>query len=134
MAEQGKGKDVSRDSTSGGEESAVDRARPPASPQQFDVDADLDKNALQELFAPVAGFGVSFSTIFKPVATEQYPFEKVGTFPRYHGRHQLNRYADGLEKCIGCRSEERRVGKEGRWRCARHERQKEGGAERAGGG
>ena len=22
--------------------------------------------------------------------------------PRYHGRHQLNRYADGLEKCIGC--------------------------------
>ena len=22
--------------------------------------------------------------------------------PRYHGRHQLNRYPDGLEKCIGC--------------------------------
>ena len=22
--------------------------------------------------------------------------------PRYHGRHQLNRYDDGLEKCIGC--------------------------------
>jgi NADH-quinone oxidoreductase subunit I len=22
--------------------------------------------------------------------------------PRYHGRHQLNRYEDGLEKCIGC--------------------------------
>jgi NADH-quinone oxidoreductase subunit I len=21
---------------------------------------------------------------------------------RYHGRHQLNRYPDGLEKCIGC--------------------------------
>ncbi len=102
MAEQGKGKDVSRDSTSGGGERAADRPRPQASPQQFDVDADLDKNALQELFAPVAGFGVSFSTIFKPVATEQYPFEKVGTFPRYHGRHQLNRYADGMEKCIGC--------------------------------
>ena len=37
----------------------------------------------------------------KPV-TEQYPFEKYPTQPRYHGRHQLNRYADGLEKCIGC--------------------------------
>ena len=22
--------------------------------------------------------------------------------PRFHGRHQLNRYPDGLEKCIGC--------------------------------
>jgi NADH-quinone oxidoreductase subunit I len=22
--------------------------------------------------------------------------------PRFHGRHQLNRYDDGLEKCIGC--------------------------------
>jgi len=22
--------------------------------------------------------------------------------PRYHGRHQLNRHPDGLEKCIGC--------------------------------
>ena len=34
--------------------------------------------------------------------TEQYPRERVPTKPRYHGRHQLNRYADGLEKCIGC--------------------------------
>ena len=52
--------------------------------------------------APVAGFGVTMSTLFRPVVTEQYPFEKKGTYPRYHGRHQLNRYADGLEKCIGC--------------------------------
>jgi NADH-quinone oxidoreductase subunit I len=22
--------------------------------------------------------------------------------PRYHGRHQLNRHPDGLEKCVGC--------------------------------
>ena len=34
--------------------------------------------------------------------TEQYPEEKVPTAPRYHGRHVLNRHADGLEKCIGC--------------------------------
>jgi len=40
--------------------------------------------------------------MFKPVDTEQYPEEKVPVAPRYHGRHQLNRYADGLEKCIGC--------------------------------
>ena len=34
--------------------------------------------------------------------TEQYPEEKKATAPRFHGRHQLNRQPDGLEKCIGC--------------------------------
>lgn len=96
MADQGKGKKVARPGGRGGD---VDR---PGGPASFEVDADLDKGALAELFAPVAGFGVSFSTLFRPVATEQYPFEKTATFPRYHGRHQLNRYADGMEKCIGC--------------------------------
>ncbi len=54
------------------------------------------------LWDPVAGFGVTFRTMFKKVVTEQYPFEKVPTAPRFHGRHQLNRWPDGLEKCIGC--------------------------------
>lgn len=57
---------------------------------------------VEETFAPVAGFGVTFSSMFRPTVTEQYPREKVPTQPRYHGRHQLNRYPDGLEKCIGC--------------------------------
>jgi len=67
--------------------------------------SDLDpkpKGPLGELLAPVAGFGVTFANLFRPTVTEQYPFEKVPTKPRFHGRHQLNRYADGLEKCIGC--------------------------------
>jgi NADH-quinone oxidoreductase subunit I len=50
----------------------------------------------------VAGFGVTFMEMFKPVVTEEYPEEKVPPQPRYHGRHQLNRHPDGLEKCIGC--------------------------------
>ena len=58
--------------------------------------------AIGELLAPVAGFGVTFSNMFRPTVTEQYPFVKHPTAPRYHGRHQLNRYPDGLEKCIGC--------------------------------
>ena len=57
---------------------------------------------ISELLAPVAGFGVSFRTMFRKVSTEQYPEEKLPTQPRYHGRHQLNRHPDGLEKCIGC--------------------------------
>ena len=49
------------------------------------------------------GFGVTFKTMFRKTFTQGYPHkgEKV-TAPRFHGRHQLNRYADGLEKCIGC--------------------------------
>jgi NADH-quinone oxidoreductase subunit I len=50
----------------------------------------------------LAGFGVTFGAMFKKPITEQYPDEKLPTQPRYHGRHQLNRYPDGLEKCIGC--------------------------------
>ncbi|MFC6154036.1 NADH-quinone oxidoreductase subunit NuoI [Nocardioides yefusunii] len=50
----------------------------------------------------VAGFGVTFTTMFREPVTEQYPFEKQPTAPRFHGRHQLNRWPDGLEKCVGC--------------------------------
>ena len=54
------------------------------------------------LLASVAGFGVTFATMFKKVYTEEYPEEKRPTQPRFHGRHQLNRHPDGLEKCVGC--------------------------------
>ena len=57
---------------------------------------------IASLLAPVAGFGVTISNLFKPTVTEQYPKQKFPTKPRYHGRHQLNRHPDGLEKCIGC--------------------------------
>jgi NADH-quinone oxidoreductase subunit I len=50
----------------------------------------------------VAGFGVTFMEMFRRPVTEQYPEEKVPPQPRFHGRHQLNRHPDGLEKCIGC--------------------------------
>ena len=60
-------------------------------------------NPIREtLWDPIAGFGVTFRTMFRKTVTEQYPFEKVPTAPRFHGRHQLNRWPDGLEKCIGC--------------------------------
>ena len=61
-----------------------------------------ERKGLAAVLAPVAGFGVTFSSIFKPTITEQYPRVPASVKPRYHGRHQLNRYADGLEKCIGC--------------------------------
>lgn len=52
----------------------------------------------------IRGFGVTFRSMFKKPTTQQYPEErdKYPTQPRFHGRHQLNRHPDGLEKCIGC--------------------------------
>ncbi|MGD8215732.1 NADH-quinone oxidoreductase subunit NuoI [Aestuariimicrobium sp. Y1814] len=49
------------------------------------------------------GFGITFKTMFRKTFTQNYPHkgEKV-TAPRFHGRHQLNRWPDGLEKCVGC--------------------------------
>jgi NADH-quinone oxidoreductase subunit I len=60
------------------------------------------RGLLPRVAPQVAGFGVSFSTMFRKVATEEYPEKPRPTEPRYHGRHQLNRHPDGLEKCIGC--------------------------------
>jgi formate hydrogenlyase subunit 6/NADH:ubiquinone oxidoreductase subunit I len=57
---------------------------------------------MAKFLSSIAGFGVTFGTMFKRPVTEEYPEKPGPVAPRYHGRHQLNRYADGLEKCIGC--------------------------------
>jgi len=61
-----------------------------------------DRESQPGFLASVAGFGVTFRTMFTQVVTEEYPEQKVPTQPRFHGRHQLNRHPDGLEKCVGC--------------------------------
>jgi NADH-quinone oxidoreductase subunit I len=38
----------------------------------------------------------------KQRVTTEYPKEKAPKPVRVHGRHVLNRYEDGMEKCIGC--------------------------------
>jgi NADH-quinone oxidoreductase subunit I len=38
----------------------------------------------------------------KRMLTTQYPKEFRSKPQRFHGRHVLNRYPDGMEKCIGC--------------------------------
>jgi NADH-quinone oxidoreductase subunit I len=48
------------------------------------------------------GFGLTFGNMFRKPVTESYPEQKKPTAPRFHGRHQLNRHPDGLEKCVGC--------------------------------
>lgn len=68
-------------------------------PMRFEHDP---KGPIGEFFAPIAGYGVTISSFFRKTVTEQYPREEARVQPRFHGRHRLNRYADGLEKCIGC--------------------------------
>ena len=53
------------------------------------------------------GFAVTFRKLFKwtssgETVTNPYPARKRDKPERHHGRHVLNRYEDGLEKCIGC--------------------------------
>ncbi len=38
----------------------------------------------------------------REMVTTEYPTEKRQKPQRFHGRHVLNRYPDGMEKCIGC--------------------------------
>jgi NADH-quinone oxidoreductase subunit I len=49
-----------------------------------------------------SGFLVTARQIFKPRLTESFPKVMRLVPPRRHGRHVLNRYEDGMEKCIGC--------------------------------
>jgi NADH-quinone oxidoreductase subunit I len=50
----------------------------------------------------LGGFKLTFEHLSRPRVTRQYPDEKMPKQPRQHGRHVLNRYEDGMEKCIGC--------------------------------
>jgi NADH-quinone oxidoreductase subunit I len=38
----------------------------------------------------------------REMVTTRYPHEMREKPQRFHGRHVLNRYPDGMEKCIGC--------------------------------
>lgn len=50
----------------------------------------------------VKGMGLTLSYFFKKPVTVQYPEQRLPISPRFRGRHILQRYANGLERCIGC--------------------------------
>ncbi len=59
----------------------------------------LDQNRFVSFFK---GFFVTGKQPLKPKVTSLYPEVKRPKPERQHGRHVLNRYEDGMEKCIGC--------------------------------
>jgi NADH-quinone oxidoreductase subunit I len=48
------------------------------------------------------GMKVVIKNVFRRKETVSYPEVRRQPFPRYRGRHILDRHPDGLEKCIGC--------------------------------
>jgi NADH-quinone oxidoreductase subunit I len=50
----------------------------------------------------VKGFATTFREMFEEPVTVSYPDEKRPVAKRFKGRHELKRYDNGLEKCIGC--------------------------------
>lgn len=52
----------------------------------------------------IGSFWLTLRTMFRPPFTQRYPEQdsELVTTARFHGRHQLNRWPDGLEKCVGC--------------------------------
>lgn len=63
---------------------------------------DLVKEALGGLIASLRGLGVTLRHLARKPITIQYPEQRRTPFPRFKGRHILDRHPDGLEKCIGC--------------------------------
>lgn len=48
------------------------------------------------------GLWTTFKSMFESPVTYQYPEVKRPVRQRFRGRHELKRYDNGLEKCIGC--------------------------------
>ncbi|MBP1467277.1 NADH-quinone oxidoreductase subunit NuoI [Candidatus Chloroploca sp. M-50] len=48
------------------------------------------------------GLRTTFGYIFTQPVTVQYPEVKRPVRERFRGRHELKRFADGKERCIGC--------------------------------
>ena len=46
--------------------------------------------------------GVTLKHLAQKPVTTQYPEEPVPLYPRFRGKHELRRYENGMERCIGC--------------------------------
>ncbi len=46
--------------------------------------------------------GVTLKHLTQKPVTVEYPTEAVSLYPRFRGKHELRRYENGMERCIGC--------------------------------
>jgi len=54
------------------------------------------------LGALIKGLSTTFKYLFKKPVTVEYPEVKRPVRERFRGRHQLRRFENGMERCIGC--------------------------------
>jgi NADH-quinone oxidoreductase subunit I len=51
----------------------------------------------------IAGsMAVTLKALLSPPLTVEYPEQPIAVYPRFLARHELRRYENGLERCIGC--------------------------------
>ena len=46
--------------------------------------------------------GVTLKHLSQKPITVEYPESPVPLYPRFRGKHELRRYENGMERCIGC--------------------------------
>jgi NADH-quinone oxidoreductase subunit I len=54
------------------------------------------------IFEIIKGLGTTLKHVIEEPVTIEYPEVKRPTRERFKGQHELKRYDNGLEKCIGC--------------------------------
>ena len=60
------------------------------------------RKRLYNVGAILKGLSITFGFMFRKRPTIEYPSIKKQHAPRFHGLHELRRYEDGKERCIGC--------------------------------
>ena len=60
------------------------------------------RKRLWNVGAILKGLSITFGFMFRKRPTIEYPSVKKQHSPRFHGLHELRRYDDGKERCIGC--------------------------------
>lgn len=66
------------------------------------MSGSTDRKNLLNVGAILQGLAITFRYMFRKRPTIQYPSVKKQHAPRFHGLHELRRYEDGKERCIGC--------------------------------
>ncbi|MCO6451190.1 MAG: NADH-quinone oxidoreductase subunit NuoI [Caldilineales bacterium] len=64
-------------------------------------------SGLKDVYEGAREIGKAMGITFKVLLTEEpltveYPEQPMAIYPRFRGRHELRRYDNGLERCIGC--------------------------------
>ncbi len=59
-------------------------------------------NSVRGVYEIVKSMGITMKNLIKGPLTWEYPEQPVPVYPRFRARHELRRYENGLERCIGC--------------------------------